>query len=66
MSECRAANRDDPLWGAVFNAITAIPSSKYIIFSRRVAMADAAWLVATSDEPVSRRDCDPKTGIQHD
>jgi hypothetical protein len=49
----RPLDRDNPLWIAIFNAMPVYFGDKYLVFSRRVAMADAAWRIAVSDTPVS-------------
>jgi hypothetical protein len=55
MSPPPPINRDDRLWMAIFNAIPAqYPgTTQNVPFSRRVAMADAAWLVALPGEAKS-------------
>lgn len=44
-----AANRNDPLWGWLLNAMpNRTYDGRYIMFSRRAAMADAAWKIAAA------------------
>jgi len=50
MSEREAAEpvrRSDPLWASIFNALPLqTTDGRALLFSRRAAMADAAWRIA--------------------
>lgn len=48
----KCVDRSDPLWSALFNAIPATTTDgRSIIYSRRAAMADAAWRDAATAPP---------------